>query len=324
MKKAVWSEEKLKDLISGQVQESLSLEYKRALSLGATEGKRKEITKDVSAMANSAGGVVIYGIAEYESGEKKHYPERIDPVSLKDVSREWLEQVINSIQPHILGLGIYAVPVTGDVDRVVFVVDIPQSTTAHQATDHRYYKRYNFLSQPMEDYEVRDVMNRATSPIMEIGIKIEKSMQAIQQPIIDKVQKYHEVYAIKTTARNIGNVYAMYVNAFISIPASMWPDYFSTPKTVFIDGQEYVELYHENTTRDVVDFTGGAYSRPKYGPSRYDPILPGLCHSWTDWLKEGILIDNTRGTVLWSVHADNAPVRNGEVPIGQIEIIDNT
>jgi hypothetical protein len=31
---------------------------------------------------------------------------------------------------------------------------------AHQARDYRYYKRHNFNALPMEDYEVRDVMNR--------------------------------------------------------------------------------------------------------------------------------------------------------------------
>jgi predicted HTH transcriptional regulator len=164
MKKSAWTEDRVNGLVSGQVQESLSLEYKRAESLGPTEARRKEITKDVSAMANSAGGVIIYGIAEYESGERKRYPERVDPVSLRNVSREWVEQIINTIQPRILGVEIHAVPVGGAPDSVVVVVDIPRSTTAHQATDHKYYKRFNFLSQPMEDYEVRDVMNRAASP----------------------------------------------------------------------------------------------------------------------------------------------------------------
>lgn len=323
MKNGSWTEEKLTGLVSGQVQESLSLDYKRAQSLGPTEGRRKEITKDVSAMANSAGGVIIYGIAEFESGDRKHYPERIDPVSLRDTSREWLEQVINTIQPRIVGIEITAVPVAGAPDSVVFVVDIPRSSTAHQATDHRYYKRFNFLSLPMEDYEVRDVMNRLTVPVIELDFKIEKSMQPTQQPIHDKVQKYHDAFALKTIARNVGTVYAMYVNAFISIPASALPDY--PPHDIeVIDGQEYVSLYHENTSRDVVDFTGGPYSRPKYGPSRYDPILPGLSQSWSEWLDEAFLNDIANSILFWSVYADNSPMRKGEVVLGQIPIIDNT
>ena len=40
---------------------------------------------------------------------------------------------------------------------VIYVVDIPQSNIAHQAFDKRYYKRFNFISTPMEDYEIRDI-----------------------------------------------------------------------------------------------------------------------------------------------------------------------
>jgi hypothetical protein len=155
-------------------------------------------------------------------------------------------------------------------------------------------------------------------------MKIEKSMQPVQRPIHEREQKYHEAYALKILARNVGAVYAMYVNAFISIPAMALPDYPHLEVSETIDGQEYVELYHDNTTRDVVDFTGGPYSRPKYGPSRYDPILPGLSHSWTNWLKEDFLATCAKTKIQWSVHADNAPVRDGEMVIGEIEIIDNT
>jgi hypothetical protein len=46
------------------------------------------------------------------------------------------------------------------------VVTLPQAMTRapHQASDNRYYKRFNFESVPMEDYEVKDVLRRATSP----------------------------------------------------------------------------------------------------------------------------------------------------------------
>ena len=45
---------------------------------------------------------------------------------------------------------------------------IPPSFTALQAYDKRYYKRYNFQSVAMEDYEVRLTMNRAQKPAFEV------------------------------------------------------------------------------------------------------------------------------------------------------------
>jgi hypothetical protein len=57
-------------------------------------------------------------------------------------------------------------------EHVAYVVEIPQGTTAHQAEDCRYYKRYNFESVPMRDFEVRDVMRRKTQPVVKTELRI--------------------------------------------------------------------------------------------------------------------------------------------------------
>ena len=49
--------------------------------------------------------------------------------------------------------------------RVLYVVSVPQSNRApHMASDNRFYKRFNFESVPMEEYEVRDVARRSETP----------------------------------------------------------------------------------------------------------------------------------------------------------------
>jgi hypothetical protein len=162
-----WTQERIEqEYIQAQAEESTTLEYKAADALGIGDGRKREITKDVSALANAAGGVIIYGIKEYDQKDKKHLPEKLDPIDRTQFSKEWLEQVINNIRPRIDGLVIHPVPVLEGIrpDNVVYVVEIPQSTTAHQAADLRYYKRYNFERLPMQDYEIRDVMNRGVKP----------------------------------------------------------------------------------------------------------------------------------------------------------------
>lgn len=47
-----------------------------------------------------------------------------------------------------------------------------QRVTAHQARDLRYYRRYNFESVPMADYEIRDVMNRWKHPTLKFEFQI--------------------------------------------------------------------------------------------------------------------------------------------------------
>ena len=160
---AQWDQARIQQLIDDEIEESLTLEYKSAPALSRSDGKKREITKDVSAVANSAGGIIIYGIAEYEEKDKRHLPLKIDPVDRLKFSGEWLQQILNEIRPRLEGLAIHPVTITSDPSRVVYVVEVDASVVPHQAKDHRYYKHYNFQSAPMEDYEIQDIRRRRIS-----------------------------------------------------------------------------------------------------------------------------------------------------------------
>ncbi|AFY37348.1 AAA-4 family protein [[Leptolyngbya] sp. PCC 7376] len=182
-----WTLEKLEELIKNQVQESLTLDYKDSRSLGSSNGKKNEISKDVSAFANSAGGTIIYGIQE-----ENHLPKCIDEgVDPDEISKEWLEQVINSrIQRKIDNIHIYPIIISSNPDRVIYVVDIPQSSRApHQANDKRFYKRYNFQSLPMEEYEIRDVSSREKTPRLVLSSHVENTKHLLQPHRIISHQK---------------------------------------------------------------------------------------------------------------------------------------
>jgi schlafen family protein len=165
----MWSLSIIEEYIKGQIQESLNLEYKSARSLSRDDRPILEISKDVSAMANSQGGLIIYGIKEFDEEEKRHLPQKIEPIDQTKYTKEWLEQVINSnIHPRIQGIVIYPVQIDTHSNHCVYVLEIPQGNTAHQAKDKRYYRRYNFESIAMEDFEIRDIMNRASVPNVSI------------------------------------------------------------------------------------------------------------------------------------------------------------
>jgi len=156
-------------LIEEDIQESLTLDYKDARALEKTDQKRNELCKDVSAFANSDGGQIIYGIQE-----TGHHPVRVqdnDAVNPTDISREWVEQIIDSkVHPRIQNLRIQPIDVAPG--RVAYVITIPQGTSnaPHQAPDNKYYYRQNFRSVPMEDWQVRDTMRRATTPELFVNL----------------------------------------------------------------------------------------------------------------------------------------------------------
>ena len=194
-----WTEEYIQGLIDSEAEESINLDYKACDALQKTEGKKRDISKDVSAFANSMGGEIIYGIKEYDDVAKRHLPETIDSgFDQSEISKEWLEQVSNSnIQPRIEGLIIHPVSLSGDKrGKYIYVVSIPQSHTAHQAKDLKYYKRYNFESVPMEDYEIRDVMNRRKAPIVKPTFSYEDR----------EISHTRHEYALKCELVNTGSV----------------------------------------------------------------------------------------------------------------------
>jgi predicted HTH transcriptional regulator len=132
---ADWIVQDLIDLINLKQEESLQLDFKRAESLDSTERKKTEISKDVSAFANSAGGTIVYGIGE--SVREPHVAEVFSPIDPTKCPKEWLEQVINSrVQPRIHGVLINPVELDSPhLGQYAYVVCIPQSETAHQASD---------------------------------------------------------------------------------------------------------------------------------------------------------------------------------------------
>lgn len=142
-------------VIASGENESKHLELKASAALFEKKGNklREELSKDVSSFANSAGGKIIYGVAEK--------PLRLDPLDRERFSAERLEQLINNnIAPRIPDIRIHPIPIEGE--KILYVVEIPQGKTAHQAADLRYYRRYERTIQAMEDHEIRDVMARSS------------------------------------------------------------------------------------------------------------------------------------------------------------------
>jgi hypothetical protein len=155
-------------LIVEGIKESLTLDYKASPALGKGEKQRDELCKDVTAFANSAGGQIVYGVEE-----DKHVPTKVDDGTDPVITKEWVEQVIDSrVQQRIEGLAITPIQLAKGLG---FVITIPQATSRapRQAPDKRYYKRQNFQSVAMEDYEIRDALRRATTPDLFVTLSFE-------------------------------------------------------------------------------------------------------------------------------------------------------
>lgn len=315
----------LQRLIDDGVEEGQQLEYKSEGALQNTDGCKKEIAKDVSAMANASGGVIIYGIKEHNSVDKKHLPETITPIQREDFSKERLEQIINSnISPKIEGIIIHPIPLE-NANKVAYAVEIPQSQTAHQSLkDCIYYRRYNFQILPMQDYEIRDVMNRLKHPkvIMDFELikhrynpsSLESNIGIYAKPPSEEIT----TLSLKIRPHNIGSQYALYINYFLEIPINaVANDEFGGYNKI---DEHTIEYYGENIHRDIIDIDHTPFGRPivKHGSSRFDPVLPGLKGRAEDIpLRRDIMLGEFE--IRWRVHADNAPVNSGTIKMSDIK-----
>ena len=185
----------LQQLVDEGLEESLTLDYKASPALSREGGKAVEMCKDVTALANSAGGQLVYGIEEDKATKK---PSAVDGgVDDSKITREWIEQILNSrVQPRMNGVQIARIDM--ETGKFGFVISVPQSQTGpHQAPDGKYYKRFDLQSVPMHDYEIKDIMRRSTTP----DLYTELSFDGRQNSIAARVVENSELCCRRSFAR---------------------------------------------------------------------------------------------------------------------------
>ena len=171
-----WTKQRLEQMIADGIEERSSLDYKRADSLAKTDGKKTEVTKDFPRSRTQVAASLFTASLSSRMSRANTFPNVLTQFAEQtEISKEWLDQVIQSIQPRIEGVVIHPVTISDTDNTVCYVVEVPQSHTAHIARDHRYHKRHNFTTAQMEDYEVRDVMNRRTHPKIKASIFINRA-----------------------------------------------------------------------------------------------------------------------------------------------------
>ena len=184
------SEQAYSDLMTfleWQVGERLTLDYKRELS--DSPRSRGALCRDVSALANSQGGAIVYGVDEQGPDRTSVLPPHGTPRRLANQPvEEWAAKVVrDGVRPRVvLELGAFGLP--GNPDGCVLVVRTTASPLApHMVTlkgDNRYYGRFyrtsNYENRIAEEYDVREMMERARR--LYLGVEEELSRRGYSDP----------------------------------------------------------------------------------------------------------------------------------------------
>lgn len=204
--KETFIEHDIDSLISSKAEESLYLEFKSSGSFGVTDQKKNEIAKDVSAFANSDGGILIYGL-----NEVNHMADSHSFVDGNQFTKEWLENVITSrITRRIPYITVHPIRYNNDFLKTVYVVKVGRSYQApHMTSEKKFYKRLNFQVLQMEEYEIRDAYNRTNKTALNFGdLLITSNGNSMQAGRLNEA-RYNIGFQIKNDGSTIENQYKL-------------------------------------------------------------------------------------------------------------------
>ncbi len=143
------NEDHLNSLKLLRVSEGPRLEFKAELKM-STGGEKRELCKDLSALANSQGGYILFGVAE-SNGVVSDIPG----IDFADTDQQQFLQILTSgIAPRIQTLTHKSITLRNG--KTALVVRVESDGYLHQVKydDNRYYKRTGTITIAMESSDV--------------------------------------------------------------------------------------------------------------------------------------------------------------------------
>ena len=155
-----------RSLIVRQVREDRTIDFKQDLSL-AKDGDRRELLKDVTAMANTGGGTLLYGAVEGESDESGQIVSLNGMQFSPDEVQSTITHLIrDGVEEPIPGLLHRALPL-GDGTHL-YVIRVPASHRAPHLFKfgkqrHNFYFRATTSNNPMTMSQIREAVLRSAT-----------------------------------------------------------------------------------------------------------------------------------------------------------------
>jgi hypothetical protein len=150
------------------VAEGRRIDYKASLPEDGEKGVRSFLA-DVCALANSAGGFLLYGVGELrdETGVPTGIPDSVCGIGAANgdaTIRAWQQRITQSIEPVVIGHRVRIVDGFGDQSRVMLVY-VPKSLLGPHRVNYQgkkdFYVRHDRSNLPMDIGEIRQAFVEA-------------------------------------------------------------------------------------------------------------------------------------------------------------------
>jgi hypothetical protein len=291
--------------LPGGEQDRLERKGTRALdiNLDAVDPNRvrTELSVNVSAMANTGGGQIVYGLSDQGAIDAGGISKNI-----RGGTKEWLEDIIpHAVEYSLKGFAVYELPeVAGfthcDPGKAVFVIDVPDSDEApHQALDGKYYGRVGGKSRPLPHRLVMDIVNRRKYPVIEPTFAWSRDK--------GRSTSDRHRYQLQITLTNHGPIRALNYLLQVKIPKAVPAE---DPHIHGVTSEE-----QEGIRYVVFEYA----DRPGFilFPGHTVDVLTGLGYSLDRDVYNRIRSDDLE--LRWKTFADDMPPRHGSVRFAELQ-----
>jgi len=265
--------------------ENTKIEYKEA---NQTLPSGNEVGKDVSAFANSEGGIIFFGIS-CEGGDKTK-PKEISGLNPKYI--ETLDRIINShISAPIPGIRKKLIP---NNNPQVMLLYVPQSDVSpHQNNNGKYYMRLGSETRHMPHYLVELHFGKRRKP------KLSVQLTRFPQPQLPSfTENYSPICHSQISISNSGKAVARYVQAIFLFPAD----------AIGSDGNGYLRhLQHQSHVLDEVSHRFRGKIAWEFQNNQ------GVIHPTTNWTIGPFQFQFHRDLIFAPVNDENSPVIKWEI-----------
>jgi hypothetical protein len=280
--------EDLQKLVTEQVQEKDTIEYKRDM-YGNSDSDKREMLKDITSLANHHGGYLLIGIDENEEG----IPTNIVGIEPNNDVERITSCCLNSIDKRVIGLDVKDIS-TGN-GRVVIVMSIPESINAPHMVTHsglyQFWKRHGRQKDRMTIDEIGEAFDRRLSNrnrlerfqftrnaeiLEDIGEKSFMIISAAQAYLRDEVILNSRDETLRNLILNPPRLQQVNMGISSGSPYVTINGLRADGRTPFYSGDRSVEMYIEVFSNGYIEFGRLLTSEKQYGVVLRSLVEPPL------------------------------------------------